>query len=170
MSEIEKAIQVLKVRANFTADINLDAQMAYKFAIQALQEKLEREEGFEFATPRHDNENRCKHRCCNICDNLRHEKEEREIPKPLTLEEIMAIKQPVPLFKILILDDTGEYIGANNRWWDVCCGTTAQSGLVYWRSGHVNRVEDYGVNWVVYWHKPKDIEHIGEATNMAEGE
>lgn len=137
MSEIEKAINCLStfIKTLEHYEAQEEETKAMKIAVQALQEKLEREN-----------------------------------PQLLTLEEIMAIKQPVPLFKILILDDTGEYIGANNRWWDVCCGTTAQSGLVYWRSGHVNRVEDYGVNWVAYWNKPKDIEHIGEATNMVEGE
>ena len=132
MSEIEKAIQVLTARSHFVADINLDAQMAYRLAVKALQEKLEREN-----------------------------------PQPLGLEEIKAIKRPIPLYKILISDDTGEYIGTDNQWWDVCCGTTEATGIVYWRSGHTNRIEDYGKTWLAYRYEPK---HIGEAANMVEGE
>ena len=48
MSEIGKAIETLAARSQFVADINLDAQVAYKLAIQALQEKAEREKGCEF--------------------------------------------------------------------------------------------------------------------------
>ena len=77
MSEIEQAIETIK---DLTYGLNDDGTIkkATDKAIQALQEKLEREEGFEFESSRRDREDHCKHRCCNICDRLRQEKAERE--------------------------------------------------------------------------------------------
>ena len=96
MSEIEKAIKIAEDKniCEFCGDCGNDdvcikckkvspvpiddLRNFYSVAIQALQEKLEREEGFEFESSRRDREDRCKHRCCNICDRLRREKAERE--------------------------------------------------------------------------------------------
>jgi len=89
MGEIEQAIGILethKESINILTSYNLSPSAitnSIDLAIQALQEKLEREEGFEFESSRRDREDRCKHRCCNICDRLRQEKAERESPKPL---------------------------------------------------------------------------------------
>ncbi|WP_312071839.1 hypothetical protein [Anaerotignum propionicum] len=129
MREIEKAIQVLKVRADFTADINLDAQMAYKFAIQALQEKLV-----------------------------------REYPKPLTLEELKNMDgEPVYIVRGLHLPCE------NDEWWAII--HTFQNCEFAHFISHGKKFsadfEDYGVRWLAFRHKP---EHIGEATNMVEGE
>lgn len=96
---------------------------------------------------------------CNAIDlaiQALQEKAERENPKPLKLEEIKAIKRPIPLYKKLLTNETGEYIGPNDEWWDVCCGTTEASGVVYWRSGHTNNVSDYGKIWLAYDYEPKE--------------
>ncbi|MGE4213793.1 MAG: hypothetical protein AB7E42_03325 [Anaerotignaceae bacterium] len=76
MSEIEQAIERLLTN-ELCPCVPEDIKTA-KLAVQSLQEKLEREEGFEFESLRRDREDRCKHRCCNICDRLRQEKAERE--------------------------------------------------------------------------------------------
>jgi restriction alleviation protein, Lar family len=81
--------------------------------------------------------------------------------KPLTHEEIAAIKRPIPLYKVLLTEDIGEYIGEDNAWWDVCCGTTELSGIVYWRSGHTNDLDDYGKTWLAYRYKPGQEETDG---------
>jgi len=39
-NEVERAIKTLKVRSGFVADINLNAIMAYKLAIEALEKQL----------------------------------------------------------------------------------------------------------------------------------
>lgn len=41
--EIKRAIEILKLRKKFIADINLETLMAYDMAIKALEEKLEEE-------------------------------------------------------------------------------------------------------------------------------
>lgn len=42
MSDVAKAIQVLKSRSEFVAEINIDAKMAYILAIKALEKHMPR--------------------------------------------------------------------------------------------------------------------------------
>ena len=38
--EIERAVEILKVRNEFVADINIDAKISYKMAIESLEKQI----------------------------------------------------------------------------------------------------------------------------------
>lgn len=71
MTDIEKAIETLKKRSKFVADINLDAKMAYKLATQALKKQIDTD---GITAERHkqicdaERENRCVVLPCKIDD------------------------------------------------------------------------------------------------------
>ncbi|HBF65238.1 MAG TPA: hypothetical protein DDW34_05190 [Clostridium sp.] len=92
------------------------------------------------------------------------EKLERENPKPLMLEELRCMDcEPVYIVRGLHLPCE------NDEWWAII--HTFQNCEFAHFISHGKKFsadfEDYGVRWLAYRYKPK---HIGEATNIVEGE
>lgn len=78
----------------------------------------------------------------------------RENPKPLTLDKLKE-RNGKPVFKVLISENIGEYIGCENAWWDVMVISKHSEDVINWRSGHLNYIHDYGKTWIAYDHEPK---------------
>lgn len=96
------------------------------------------------------------------------EKLEQENPQPLGLEELeKLVDEPVWV-------DTGEMLIDEQivGCYEILERVTQEPVKVFWFTRRVRGflAQDYGKTWLVYRYEPKCIEHIGEATNMAEGE
>lgn len=77
------------------------------------------------------------------------EKEERENPKPLTLEELLTVnEEPVWLW---FADAPGRWLIRNSLCWvDTCCPERMSMFNMKWYKHSA-----YGVDWVAYCYKPK---------------
>lgn len=93
------------------------------------------------------------------------EKRERENPQPLGLEELEK------LFDEPVWVDTGEMLIDEQivGCYEILERVTQEPVKVFWFTRRVRGflAQDYGKTWLVYRYEP---EHIGEATNMIEGE
>ncbi len=152
MSEIEKAIEQLNAELTDLVVIKESTFLLYgekkknlndsisirRIAVQALQEKLEREN-----------------------------------PKPLGLEELKSLSgedmpwgiDAKPKNYHGLGSIKGEELGCfvfalpiSDEFWNIYSSLGAK---------YMYKSSDYGKTWIAYRHKPK---HIGEATNMVEGE
>ena len=69
MTNVKKAIEILKERSLFIADINLDAQISYKLAIDALEKEIPKISGCDIcndtSNSRYYKNN--KYRYCPYC-------------------------------------------------------------------------------------------------------
>ncbi len=83
------------------------------------------------------------------------EKAERENPKPLTLEEVLEINDPVWL----------EYKEGSRLYWisdwaQVTKGSTPSRVAIWWFGNECEetpRYDDYGKTWLAYRHKQKEV-------------
>ena len=78
------------------------------------------------------------------------EKEERENPKPLTLEELLAVNEE-PVW-IWFVDAPGRWVIRNSLCWvDICCPERMTIFNMKWYKHSA-----YGVDWIAYRNKPKE--------------
>lgn len=77
------------------------------------------------------------------------EQEERENPKPLTLEELFAVSEE-PVW-IWFIDSPARWVIRNSLCWvDSCCPERMSMFNMKWYKHSA-----YGVDWVAYRYKPK---------------
>lgn len=79
INDIERAIETLKVRKKFVADINIDAIVAYDLAIEALEKQSQKEMSEKVC----GHMEVCQTYWCNkfdtLCSELCREEKEREL-------------------------------------------------------------------------------------------